>query len=569
MFCMTNPCITAWAALTIFLAVAASGASAQSLSPITTGDITPSQAPSGLEGPPPPAPNTGILALPPGAAAEVAVPRPFGATMFDAPILTASTGPNPDYLINIGDQIMVRIWGSVTADLRAAVDQQGNIFIPEVGPIPVAGVRAGDLSEFVARHIRTVYRDNVAVYVTLMQWQSIGVFVSGFVPHPGRFPGISTESILEYLSRAGGIDEERGSFRDIRVLRDNAVIARVDLYDFLTDGFLPRIQFRDSDTIIVSPQRPTVAVSGAVRNGYRFETPADNRLSGEALIRLARPLPQTTHVWLQGTRNGQPISEYFPLAEARAKSFEDQDNVSFMADAPQRTLTVEVSGARLGRSVFIIDPDATLLRILEHIEIDPLIADLNAVHIRRQSVARQQKASLEASLDRLERSLLNVSVATEGEAQIRKVEAELVSRYIARARTVEPDGTVVVLDSDGKMVNIRLEDGDQIVIPEKRTVVIVSGEVLAPQAIAYERNQTAAQFIERAGGYATRADESQIILRKTNGQVLIADVDTKIAPGDEIIVPPKVEFKTFQFTKDIFQLIFQSAVTAGVLLRGF
>ncbi len=565
----------------------ASGAWAQSMSPITTGDITPSQAPATPDIPVPsampklPDSNRGIPGRIPGKASpspsqgigpafpSPAPPRPFGAALFDTPILTASAGPNPDYPINIGDQIMVRVWGSVNADLRTVVDQQGNIFIPQVGPIPVSGARSGDLQTYVESRIRAIYRDNVAVYVTLMQWQSIGVFVSGAVPHPGRYPGISTESALEFLSRAGGIDEERGSFRDIRVVRDSKVIARIDLYDFLLDGRLSRVQFKDGDVIIVGPQRPTVTVSGKIRNNYRFETSPENRMKGADLIRIARPLPQATHVHIKGTRDGRPVSEYLTLAEAKGRTFVDQDELSFLADVPRRTLTVEVTGAKLGRSVFVTDPDATLLQVLDYIEIDPIVADVDAVHVRRRSVARQQKASLEASLDRLEQAMRNVSVATVGEAQIRTVEANLVSKYIERARLVEPDGTVVVLDSGGHMVDMRLENGDQVVIPEKRSVVIVTGEVLAPQAIAFESGQIVDALIKRAGGYADRADDSRIILRKTNGQVLIVDANARVSAGDEIIVPPKVEFKTFQFTKDIVQLIYQIAFSTGTLLRVF
>lgn len=618
-------CIKLWAqrlclAAGLSLGLPLSGWS-QSLSPITTGDLTPSQSSTiwgdgGPSGTPPqtmtlPSPTGvgrnlpsaqarqpayaspgvpaavskmdaqgsfgtvqgGLTAAPRtsgnGVATSQQLVRPFGVALFDSPIHVTAAGPNPDYLISVGDQIMVRIWGSVNAELKTNVDQLGNIFVPQVGPVPVAGVRAADLPSYVEGKIRTVYQGNVGIYVTLMQWRSIGVFVAGFVPHPGRFPGVSTESVLEYLSKAGGIDEDRGSFRDIRVMRGEKVLATIDLYTFLIDGKMPQVILRDGDTILVGPQRPTVTVGGAIRNNYRFETPLSGPMSGFELMRLSRPLPQATHLRLRGTRDGQPVSEYMPLSRVETRSFRDQDEITFTADAVSRTLSIEVTGARMGRSVFMADTNATLLQILDHIEVDPNIADVSAVHIRRKSVARQQKSSLDASLDRLERSLLNVSVSTDGEAQVRKAEADLVSRYIERARTIEPDGTVVVLDSTGKISNMRLEDGDEIVIPEKRTVVIVSGEVMAPQAIAFEKDMSARQFIDRSGGYSERADWGQIILRKTNGQILIVSPETQVASGDEIIVPPKVEFKGFQFGKELVQVMYQIAVSAGVLARVF
>jgi protein involved in polysaccharide export with SLBB domain len=547
----------------IFLTLQVPNVIAQSLAPVTTEGITPPEKPA--------APQTTSGLPDPGRFSSGKITgedilRPFGAALFDSPIVTASAGPNPDYVVNVGDEILVRIWGSLTADIRTVVDQQGNIFVPQVGPITVSGVRAGEISAVVEKPIKEVYQNNVAVYVTLVQWQSIGVFVSGFVQYPGRYPGISTESVLEFLSRAGGIDERKGSFRDIRVIRASTIIDTIDLYEFLLNGVLPTTQFRDGDTIIVGPQRSTIAVSGTVRNGYWFETKSGNGMKGKSLIPLARPLPQSTYAKLIGTRSGQPLTRYIPVSQLDDVRFEDQDSVEFVADAQKKSITIEVSGSFQSPSVLITDPNVTLLQVLNYIEVDPDIADTSAVHIRRLSVAQQQKVSLETSLDRLERSLLNVSVATEGEAVIRQAEAELVSKYIARARNVIPDGTVVVLDSAGDMADLRMEDGDTIVIPRKRSVVIVSGEVLAPQAIVYEENQSAKNLIDRAGGFTERADEEQVIIRKTNGQILLGTLDSVVTPGDEIFVIPKIEFKTFQFTKDVVQIIYQIAVATGVLI---
>jgi len=537
--------------------------SAQSLAPITTEGIIPADETV--------LPTTSPNLPTPSSSLSEKIERsgdlrPFGAALFDSPIVTASAGPNPDYIINVGDEILVRIWGSLTADIRTVVDQQGNIFVPQVGPIAVSGIRAGEISKYVEKPIRKVFQDNIAVYVTLMQWQSIGVFVSGFVQHPGRYPGISTESVLEFLSRAGGIDEDQGSFRNISILRAGKTIDKVDLYDFLLGGILPKVQFRDGDTIFVGPELSVIAVSGTVRSSYRFETSKEGGMSGKTLIPLARPLPQSTYGKLIGTRFGQPFTRYIPLSQLEDITFEDQDRLEFVADAQINSLTIEITGSYESPSVLVTDQNATLKQVLNYIEIDPALADTSAVHIRRLSVAQQQKVSLEMSLDRLERSLLNVSIATEGEAAIRQVEAELVSKYIARARTVTPDGTVVILDSSGEIVDLPLEDGDTIVIPRKRSVVIVSGEVLAPQAIVYEKNQSAKNLIGRAGGFTERADEEQIIIRKTNGQVFVTTLDSIVSPGDEIFVIPRIEFKTFQFTKDIVQIVYQIAVATGVLI---
>ena len=76
----------------------------------------------------------------------------FGAHLFTGAF--ARQGPtqfNPDYLITIGDSIRLRLWGSVTFDDVLVVDAQGNVFLPNVGPVKVLGVRNQDLKDTIEK----------------------------------------------------------------------------------------------------------------------------------------------------------------------------------------------------------------------------------------------------------------------------------------------------------------------------------------------------------------------------------------------------------------------------------
>src|SRR5690625_771507 len=466
---------------------------------------------------------------------------PFGASLFEAPGMAGGQGPNPDYRIDVGDQILVSTWGQIEQEITTAVDPQGNIFLPGIGPVAVRGVSSGQLSQHVEQQVRSVYRENVGVYATLASTRAIGVFVTGYVDRPGRFPGAPSESVIDFLAKAGGVDPNRGSYRDITILRNDRVVARADLYDFLLSGRLPRVNFQEGDTILVGQQRSMVTAEGDVRNNYRFEFPVDGPLTGAELMRLARPLPKATHARSSAARPAGRAPESVPLARLEAWELRDQDQVTFDADEASETIMVEVSGAHLGPSTMVASRDATLLQLMDYIEIDPQLAAVHAVHLRRESVARQQKASLEASLDRLERSLVSATVDLQGEATIRKAEAEMVMGYIERARQVEPDGTVVTVDSQGRFVDMRLEDGDQIIIPPLRGVILVSGEVTAPQAMAFEEGKDARFYVRRSGGLTDRGDSGRVIIRRLNGQVEMVSPGTRVRPGDEVIVPPRVD----------------------------
>src|SRR5690606_7202001 len=181
---------------------------------------------------------------------------------------------------------------------------------------------------------------------------------------------------------------------------------------------------------------------------------------------------------------------------------------------------------------------ARLVDVLHHISVDPELANIDGVHIRRTSVARAQKDSIDDALFRLERSALLALSGTDNETNIRVKEADLVQRFVERARNIQPLGRVVT-SREGTQLNIRLEEGDTVVIPPRTNVVRVSGEIFMSQAVMYKPGWTARDYIEQAGGYTERAEKGRVIVHHPNARVEIGGPGAKIQPGDEILVPPK------------------------------
>ncbi|WP_051212442.1 polysaccharide biosynthesis/export family protein [Rubritepida flocculans] len=485
----------------------------------------------------------------------------FGAAIFTGQAATTSDAPNPNYVLAIGDRVTVRAWGAVDAEVTAMVDPQGNIFIPNVGPVRVAGVRAGDLQQTLEAEIRRIYTQQVQIYAVLASAQRIGVFVTGFVRTPGRFAGTAADSPLDFLVRAGGVDPTRGSYRDIQLLRGGRTVATIDLYRFLLEGRLPPIRMQEGDTLLVGRQRALVGGDGAVRNNYLFEV-GGRVMSGRELMDLARPLPAATNAVIQGTREGRPWSRYVTVRELAGVTLTDQDVVTFITDSPAPTVRVTVEGSRIGPSVLVTDRDATLCQVLDYIAVDPRLADTRSVFLLRQSVAAQQRRAIQEAADRLERQLFTAVAQTQGVASIRNTEAQLVSSYLQRARTATPDGRVVVMDSNGRCGPVRLEDGDIIVIPDRSDTVFVAGEVSSPGAILWQRGLTLDDYIRRAGGFSQRGSASTVFLRRPSGEVLLDGSRAEIRPGDEIIVGPRLDPRYLQLGIDLTQIVFQTAVAA-------
>lgn len=488
--------------------------------------------------------------------------QPFGANLFAGNY--SSRRPNsldPNYQVIAGDKISLRMWGEATANEVLPVDANGNVFIPDVGEIHMVGTRAADVSSKIKAAVNKVYKDGVDVYANLLtaSTKEVTVFVTGSVIRPGQYAGLPDDSVLAFLHQAGGVDPKRGSYRQVLVKRGQQRVASMDLYDFVNNGTLPKLLFRDGDTIVVRPQGSMISVEGDTRNNYRFEF-LGNSINGSQLVKYARPDSSVTNIAVSGTRDGLPNSSYISYEQFLRTRLYDGDSVRFVTDAPTPVMDISLEGSHLGNSYLAIKRGSRLQEVLDYVSVDPNEADIGNIYIKRKSVAIEQKKNIDEALRRLERSVLTAPASSDGEAAIRAKEAELILKFVERASTVRPEGKIVVSDR-GKVANIRMEDGDIIVIPPKSDVVMISGEVQVPQSVVYATNASLKDYIAQAGGFTERANEETLMVVKPNGKVIMGS-NPSVAAGDQIMVYPRLDTKDMQFTKDLVQIVYQIAVAA-------
>lgn len=487
---------------------------------------------------------------------------PFGANLFTGGFRGAmGDGLNPDYRIKPGDQVTVRAWGAFELDRVLPVDAQGNIFIPGSGPLNVEGQSSQQVDASVRQAITSVYPDNVQVYTNLQGVQPVAVYVTGYVENPGRYAGTPSDSLLYYLDQSGGIDQDLGSYRQIRVMRDGRNVATVDLYDFLINGNIPRPQFQDGDTIVVEERGPAIAVGGDVHREYRYEMTGSS-LSGAELVNLARLRSGVSHVLLRGDREEGPIAQYFPIDLFAGQMIRSGDEVLFSSDKRSETIVVEVEGSYYGPSRYALPRNARLSELLDAIAVPENMTAVESISIQRESVKKQQAQSLEESLRRLETTYLGAPSSTNEEAQIRVQEAQLIQDFISRASELEPSGRLVVA-YDGRISDIRLQDGDVVTIPEVSDSMLISGEVLVPQAAVYRPGMSVIDYIEGAGGFTDRADDDHILVVRQNGAVENAR-NVNLRPGDEILVMPAAPTHNLQLASTLTQILYQIAVATKV-----
>jgi len=489
---------------------------------------------------------------------------PFGSELFEGGFRgLRSDGLNPDYRVLPGDQITLRLWGSTELERVLPVDAQGNIFIPSVGPTQVEGVTHSQLDAVVKSAVRKVYPNNVNVYTNLQGVQPVAVFVTGFVNKPGRYVAVPSDSVLYLLDQASGINPDLGSYRNITLKRDGEVIADLDLYDFILDGQLQHPQLQDGDTLFVERRGPAITVLGDVGASNIFEL-HDGPLTGAMLTDIVPLLPGTSHALIRGKRGIEPYSDYLELPGFESAGLADGDEVIFLADQRENNLVVQLEGAYLGRSYYVVPKGTTLHELLNGVAVNPEETAYESLSVRRESVAERQKKALDDSLRRLETTYLGASSSTVEESAIRAREAELISQFVREARQVEPNGRLVVAH-ESKLVDIRLQDGDIITLPQRTDSILVSGEVYIPQSLVYVPNRTVSDYIQAAGGFSQHADDDHILIARQNGEVRDAG-DVPLRPGDQILVLPKVETKSLQIASTITQILYQIAVATRVAI---
>ncbi len=478
---------------------------------------------------------------------------------------------NPNYRINIGDTINIKIWGAFELDAALNVDSQGNIFIPKIGTLTVIGTRNDKLSQKLQKAIKKEFRANVFVYADLASYQAVSVFVTGAVNKPGLYEGLSSDSVLQFIDKATGIDAETGSYRNITILRENKEIKRLDLYSFLLKGDLEIFQFQMGDVIVVESVREYLEITGDVKRPYRYELKSPyTTLDIVQNVVLANPT-STNVLVTRWNKDNQRDSKIYKISENEELKLYAGESVEFVKDHQAQSITINVSGEHANIHRLVVPKGATLEKVFNEIQMSDL-SDNQSYQLFRKSVAKQQKELILASLDDLETKTLTTGSMTSEEAIIRNQEAALVLNFIERAKQVEPKGQVVI-NRDTNLSQVILEDEDTIFIPKKSHMVIVQGEVQLPGAQTFVKNLSFGDYINSCGGYGYRADTDNVLVIHKNGSVTAYDADgwfndeLIVQPGDSILVLGTVDTKYLQAVKDITQIIYQIAVGAAIVLR--
>ena len=214
--------------------------------------------------------------------------KPFGYSLFAGEPSTfapVSDVPIPsNYVLGPGDTLSIQLYGKETISLNLTLNRQGNIDIPKLGPINLAGQSFSEAKSLITSIIKE-RKIGVKSSISMGELRSIRVFVLGEAYRAASYTLSSLSTVTQALYAAGGINGI-GSLRNIQVKRRGKVVAEIDLYQLLLQGDTSGdINLMAGDVVFIPTVGKTVGVKGQVNRPAIYELKKEQTISD--IIRLA------------------------------------------------------------------------------------------------------------------------------------------------------------------------------------------------------------------------------------------------------------------------------------------
>ncbi len=206
--------------------------------------------------------------------------KPFGYDLFEgqpttfAPLAKAPVPAN--YLLGLGDKLLVNLYGKESQEYELEVNRQGQIVVPGLAPINVAGLSYSEAKVFIKNRIEE-QNIGVTAHIAFGELGAIQIFVLGDAYVPGSYTVSSLSTITHALFASGGI-KENGSLRNVQLKRAGKVVKHLDLYDLLLKGDTKDdVILQSGDVVFIPSVGKQVRVDGAVNRPAIYEVlPKEN-----------------------------------------------------------------------------------------------------------------------------------------------------------------------------------------------------------------------------------------------------------------------------------------------------
>ena len=400
--------------------------------------------------------------------------RVFGRDIFNnknlsfEPQMNIATPQN--YVLGPGDQVIVDVYGASQESMTLTVSPDGDITIPEYGPVHVSGLTMAAAQKRIRSKLGS-YFESSDIKATLGQTRTIMVNVMGEVKAPGTYTLSAFATVFHALYMAGGISD-LGTLRNIKVFRQGRQISVVDIYEFILNGRLAgNVRLQDNDVIQVGTYDCIVDITGRVKRPMAYEMRHSESLAtllkysggftGDAYKKLLRVL-----------RKSEEMKSVYNVEEFDLASFKVEDGDSVMVDSiiNRYKNMVEVKGAVFRPGMYQLGDKVTGIR-----------------------------------------SLIKMASGLTEEAMISRA----VMRRMKPNRTQEVISVDIEAIMNGTAADVPLQNEDVLFIPtlaahQNLRTLTIDGEVIFPGTYEYAENMTIEDLILQAGGLTDAASTAKV-----------------------------------------------------------
>jgi polysaccharide biosynthesis/export protein len=400
--------------------------------------------------------------------------RQYGYAMFASNVSTFAPVDDipvgPDYVMGPGDDLTINVWGAVDSTLIRTVDRNGRIVLPKVGDLRIWGLTFSQADRLIRDELSRYFR-GFQTSVTMGRLRTVSVHVVGEVCQPGVYTLSSLATVTNALYSAGG-PTKLGSLREVRLLRSNIQVARVDLYDFLQRGDRARdYRLESGDTIFVPTVGDVVAVAGEVKRPAIYEIQTGTRLADVVTlaggvtptsyikrVQIVRALPNAERATLDVDLTGH----YLKGDEASNPLINAGDLVLIHPADPRVYNIVKVAGAVRYPGAYELKP---MMRIGQLLPADKLLPE---AFTERVEVARRRP----------------------------DLTMEVLTVDLKKAWSGDPNQDLMLKPLDEVTVRTELKAARAIVL---------TGQVMLPGVYTLADGEKLSSVLARAGGFTDRA----------------------------------------------------------------
>lgn len=112
----------------------------------------------------------------------------------------------PEYIVGEGDVLHINVWKESEISQTVVVRPDGNISLPLVNEVAVAGLSPRQIQELLTEKLRSILT-NPQVTVSVAEVRSKMVYITGEVGKPGAYSVATPLNVLQLIARAGGLNE--------------------------------------------------------------------------------------------------------------------------------------------------------------------------------------------------------------------------------------------------------------------------------------------------------------------------------------------------------------------------